>query len=948
MIRRSVALRFAVAATLVALIHGCGSSSPTSPGTTAAVASISLTPTSDTVVSGQTAQLTATPKDASGAAVSGQTVIWSTNPTTIATVNDVGVVTGVAAGTATVTATTGGKSGTATVTVAAGAVVPVSGGTVSTSDGAVTLTFPAGALTSATPVSIRPAVNPPASNSLLGTSYDFGPTGTQFAQPVVAKVSYDPAKLPAGAVLQLIQLYTATGDHWTAVPGSTVDTIAHTVTAPLSHFSIYSPCIYGCAAPSTAAIYMSIDGCPSGVNGCPLDVPIGGVRATLTGTIFTNVATSGSFQLTVGPLPAGVTGTAAMTSAGTWSVFFTTTAAAAPTPGVETYVQAALAQDPSGLANGLNIVLRILAPGFTITPGSPGFTVAQGGNVSTSITLARTFWTPDVTLSATNLPVGTTASFTPATTSGNSSTMQLNVGASTAPGDYTFTIVGSSAGHANVTTTVGLSVTPGSGFTIAGTPAFATVAQGSSGTTGLQATRTNFSNSIAYTFSGLPTGVTAAVTSTTVTDSSKLTFTAITGATPGTYPITVTGTSGTTVRTTTISLVVTTPGTTIVQADFSNCNSNQRPVWVVYQDGNGAFTQANATGSIYPITFNSARGVIAAVIPNVAGSGFTTVVNFGTPAELLTLPWLCNGVAFPTGKTVNVSVTGMLPNDFGDIGMGGAGDGSLTFGGPGIPVDSTFLAGVADGLQDLIAYRYHSTIPGTDIRWAIRRDQNIPTGGAAATIDFTGPESFAAAVGNFSLASGSEQAAMQFSYITAPGCVGVRYGVDVNGVSAPQASNSTFNGVPSAQQRPADLHVISASTPTRFTANYFHTVTQATVGLNLGSGMPTPTVSSLGGPYKRLQALFNLPSDYVFTRFSYGVGGFPSTNLQAATGYFAPGQTALVMPDLSAVTGYNAAWFPTPSNGTVGWTLAGYSAINQNTACVDGGSYRSSGMTGTN
>lgn len=948
MIRRPVVPRLVATAILIALAQGCGSGGATTPPPTITVASVSLTPATDTLVPGQTAQLTATPKDASGATVSGQTIIWSTSPTTIATVNDVGVVTGVAAGTATVTATTGGKSATANVTVTAGAMVTVSGGTVANGDGSVSFAFPAQAVSTTTPVSIRPAVTFPASNNLIGSPYDFGPTGTQFAQPVTVHVKYDPGAVPASAVPALIQLYTVTNGAWAVVPGSSVDTVAHSVSATLSHFSIYSPCIYGCAPPNLSRVSVDvIPSCFSFGPQCNLNVPVGGTSGLMNGTVgipgIGPGPDNGPFPLTIGPLPAGVIASFSSTGTNTWSLSFSATAAAVP--GVYgTYVLAGYTGSyPLGqntAAVGIDVTVQ--APGYTITPGASGFSVAQGGNTSTSITLARTFWTPDVTLSGTNLPAGVTTSFAPPTISGTASTMTLNVGASTVPGNYTITIRGTSPSHSDVTTPIGLTVTPGTGFTIAGTPAFATVAQGSSGSTGLQVTRVNFSNSIAYTFTGLPTGVTAAVTSTTVADSNKLTFTATSGATPGTYPITVTGTSGATVRSTTISLVVASPGITIVQADFSNCNPSQRPVWVVYQDGNGPFTQAGGSGNVFPITFTSARGAIAAVIPVLGGGSFTTVVNYGTPAELLTLPWNCNDVAFGGGKTIGVSATGMLPNDFGDIGMGGASDGSLTFGGPTIPVDSTTLNGVAAGLQDLIAYRYHSTIPGTDIRWAIRRDQNIPTGGAAATISFTGPESFAAVAGNFSVVAGSEQATMQFGYITAPGCTSVRYAVDINGVSAPQSGN-TFYGVPAAQQRPGDLHVISVSTPTRFAANYFHTVTQATVALNLGGGMPTPTITAPSGPYKRLQAVFSRPSDYVFTRFWYGAGV-----IQAATGYFGSGTTTLAMPDLTGVAGYTPAWFPAGVNTPFPWTLSGYSTINQATQCVDGGSVRSSGTSGTN
>src|SRR5437763_1492493 len=83
----------------------------------AAVASVDLTPPSATVQVGQTVQLTAIPRDANGAALSGRVVTWSSSNTSVASVSPTGLVTGVVAGSATITATSEGKSGTASITV---------------------------------------------------------------------------------------------------------------------------------------------------------------------------------------------------------------------------------------------------------------------------------------------------------------------------------------------------------------------------------------------------------------------------------------------------------------------------------------------------------------------------------------------------------------------------------------------------------------------------------------------------------------------------------------------------------------------------------------------------------------------------------------------------------------------------------------------------------------
>ena len=93
-----------------------------------AVASVTVSPATASLQGGQTAQLTATPKDASGAALTGRVVTWASSNPAAATVSGSGLVTGVAAGAATVTATSEGKSGTAAITVAS---VPVASVTVS-------------------------------------------------------------------------------------------------------------------------------------------------------------------------------------------------------------------------------------------------------------------------------------------------------------------------------------------------------------------------------------------------------------------------------------------------------------------------------------------------------------------------------------------------------------------------------------------------------------------------------------------------------------------------------------------------------------------------------------------------------------------------------------------------------------------------------------------------
>src|SRR5207248_5579614 len=94
------------------------------------VASVTVTPSPASVQAGQQVQLTATLKDANGNVLTGRVVTWSSNRTSVATVDGNGLVSGVTAGSATITATSEGKSGTSSITVTA---VPVASVTVSPS-----------------------------------------------------------------------------------------------------------------------------------------------------------------------------------------------------------------------------------------------------------------------------------------------------------------------------------------------------------------------------------------------------------------------------------------------------------------------------------------------------------------------------------------------------------------------------------------------------------------------------------------------------------------------------------------------------------------------------------------------------------------------------------------------------------------------------------------------
>ena len=114
------------------LIASCGGNSPAAPATsstttfTPVVTRVVVSPGTAQLTVGSSATLSASVRDQRDSAMAGKMVTWASSVPTVATVSAAGVLTGVAAGTSSVTATVEGKAGSATVTVTAASAPPPS------------------------------------------------------------------------------------------------------------------------------------------------------------------------------------------------------------------------------------------------------------------------------------------------------------------------------------------------------------------------------------------------------------------------------------------------------------------------------------------------------------------------------------------------------------------------------------------------------------------------------------------------------------------------------------------------------------------------------------------------------------------------------------------------------------------------------------------------------
>jgi hypothetical protein len=132
----------------------------------------------------------------------------------------------------------GGKPGKTQNTIGpAGGSLSLPGGT--------KVEIPAGALSSATPITIAVASNvaAPASATVVGTAYLFGPEGTAFAASATVTLPFMATRLPAGKSAADIVILTAPAgsSSYVALPTTLAD--ASHVQTTTTHFSVFVPAV---------------------------------------------------------------------------------------------------------------------------------------------------------------------------------------------------------------------------------------------------------------------------------------------------------------------------------------------------------------------------------------------------------------------------------------------------------------------------------------------------------------------------------------------------------------------------------------------------------------------------------------------------------------------------------------------------------------------------------
>ena len=409
----------------------------------------------------------------------------------------------------------------------------------------------------------------------------------------------------------------------------------------------------------TVNAYNLVNNWPAGftLTANPSTLSIGqGGQGTTAVTITPSNGFSGTVTFSASGLPEGVTAgfTPDSSSSGT-----TLTLTASATAAVGT-VTVTVTGTSNGAIQTLPLSLTV-TPSFTLSAAPSTLSVAQGSQGTSTITITpANGFSGSVTLSASDLPSGVTAKFSPNPAT-STSTLPLTASATASTGTATVSVTGIS-GSVTETTTINLTVTPAPSFTLSANPSSLSVLQGSQGTSTITITPSNgFSGNVTLAASGLPKGVTAAFTPNPATSTSTLTLTASATAATGTATVTITGTSGSLTETTTVSLTVSATPTFTLSANPSTLSIVQG------SQGTSTITITPANGFSGGVTLSASglpSGVTAAFNPNPATSTSTLTLTASATASTGTATVTVTGISGSLTETTTISLTVTSPPSF--------------------------------------------------------------------------------------------------------------------------------------------------------------------------------------------------------------------------------------------------------------------------------------------
>jgi hypothetical protein len=559
---------------------------------------------------------------------------------------------------------------------------------------------------------------------------------------------------------------------------------------------------------------------------------------------------------------------------------------------------------------------------FTISATANALTIARNLNGSLTITITRAGgFSGAVDLTATGLPSGVTASFSPAQVPAGQTTTTLTVtpGGTAVVATSSFTIQATGTGVASQSLTVQLTVTspPLAGpFTLSLSVSsyLALPPQILSWMPELTITRNpGFTGPVAISVTGVPPLLVAAVTPTNVTGTTARMGIIDGGVPPGTYTATIRGVAAGGLGEQSIMLPITVAPPTVGSIQWKFCeNGNRAPQWfLAVRDGTGPWTRIvpSAVPGGVQYAFNLTQATAQAALVTLDSGGFRATIYQSTAQEMTARAGSeCTLNPGVSQRTVTGQVTGVGSNELSMTSMGWWFQSLL---GPGT---YTMLNQPA-GPIDLLTVRGNLTqqLDFAIAEGVFRRGVNTAAGGSNAVIDFNSAEPFVPTASTWTFTNTQGQPfSTEVHLLTAGGSALLMH----HGAGLDRAHTvRTMYNVPPTVTIQGDLHqmlaTMTALGPTRASKQIVtYARTFANRSVSFGPDLPAPAVTAVtpGAPAGRVQATGTLPAEYNagvtldLTQTSIARFG----TLHATRGFLGAGANYLVqMPDLSSALGWD-------------------------------------------
>lgn len=245
--------------------------------------SLELTAPQTALVPGESMSLSAVVKMSDGSTRPGAPISFTISPPSVATVTAGGVVTALAAGTATISARSGTASAELALRVDQGGFVTSQGGTVRAYSAAIELIVPAGALSSPTAIRFVQTSNPLLDpTAVVGSIFAISPASLGFQTPATLRIRFG-SVAPFGIPPEELRVREFVSGAWSALPQGSSDGPSRVASASLAGAGLVSVGWVPPAAPCTSP------------ESRQFDFWLGRFNATLAG------AASGTSEITLGP-----------------------------------------------------------------------------------------------------------------------------------------------------------------------------------------------------------------------------------------------------------------------------------------------------------------------------------------------------------------------------------------------------------------------------------------------------------------------------------------------------------------------------------------------------------------------------------------------------------------------------------------------------------------------